>query len=187
MTISTPSPNANWVTVGGQMVDAINGAGGRTEISDQINALICPSVGNNIRTTDSSAFNTTSVRIMSTRVPVRNGRSYLVIAAGELVVAAAGAATVQSEIRYTTNDTEPTTTSTQLGRGICTLDATGIPTLTTFLSVFNSVANGFFRPVVCSVRVAGAVNCQWTAASGRPMILYVEDIGPTVSATGTVY
>ena len=164
----------------------VNGTGG-TEITDQINSRICPSVGNNIRTTDSSPFTTTLVRIMSTRVPIRAGRSYQIIAAGEVVVNAAGAATVQNEIRYTTNDTEPTTSSTQAGRGLVVLDPGGIPTLTTFVAIVNSSTNGFLRPVVCSVRVSGSVPCIWTAGSGRPMTLYVYDIGPTNSASGTVY
>lgn len=164
----------------------VNGTGG-TEITDQINARICPAVGKNFRTTNSSAFAGTNVRILSTRAAVRTGRSYQVVASGEIVVTTGGAATVQNEIRFTTDDTEPTTGSTMMNRGFVVCDPGGIPVYTVLVAYFDASANGFLRPVVCSQRASGSVNCQWNSATGRQMFLEIFDIGPTISTSGTVY
>lgn len=188
MAISNPGANNAWTTQGAQILDAINGTGGRVEITDQINSRICPIVGKNIRTTDSPIITPTRARIISFRFPCRNGRTYGIYCSGEVAVApGGGVGTCQNEIRASTNDTEPTTSSAQFGRGLVTPDSGGIPTPVMFGVLIDCNFDGFIRPAVVSFRAAGAANSLWVAASDRPMCFWAVDHGPTVANSGTVY
>jgi len=146
-------------------------------------------VGYKERTTDSSGFTTTEVRILSVRAPVRAGRTYRIIGYGEIVSSGGGGAvTVESKIRYTTNDVEPTTSDTQLQRAESRNDSTGGVPRTVFITgKIDISSDGYLRAVVTSVRVEGTVTVIWTAGSGRAMTLEVQDCGPTVTQDGTVY
>jgi hypothetical protein len=143
-------------------------------------------VARNRRTTNSAAI-TTIQRVLSVRAPVVNGRTYRVIAHGE-VFGLSGATTTQNELRHTTNDTEPTTTSTVLARALVRHDSTGgVPDSVTIVGEFNATATGFLRVALCCTRVAGAVTVSWAADPTFPTTLVVEDLGLTVAVSGTVY
>ncbi|GAA2543624.1 hypothetical protein [Pseudonocardia hydrocarbonoxydans] len=143
-------------------------------------------VGRNQRTTNSAAI-TTIARVLSTTAPVVAGRTYRVTCYGELF-GNSGAATTQNELRHTTNNTEPTTTSPILGRALVRHDSTiGIPDTCVIVAYFYASATGTLRVAVCTQRVAGTVTVAWTAAPDFPMSLTVEDVGDTIATTGTVY
>jgi hypothetical protein len=144
-------------------------------------------VGRNVRTSDSPTFTGTAVRILSTRAPVMNGRSYAIVVDGEVEMTSAGAATTQHELRITTNDVEPTTSDTQLARIVTFQDPSGVPVGVHDEAYFHASADGFLRVAVCSHRPVGSNAGQWTASSDRPMTLSIIDVGPTVATTGTVY
>lgn len=143
-------------------------------------------VGRNQRVTDSAGISAIA-RVLSVTAPVKAGRSYRIICDGE-VFSVSGAATSQHELRYTTNNTEPLTTSAIIGRALIRHDSTtGVPDQCHIEGLFNCVADGTLRVVVTTTRAVGAVNVAWTAASTYPMLLLVEDAGDTVATTGTVY
>jgi hypothetical protein len=144
-------------------------------------------VGRNVRTSDSPTFQGTAVRILSTRAPVVDGRSYAIVVDGEVEMTSAGAATTQHELRYTTNDVEPTTSDTQLARAVTYQDPSGTPVAVHDEAYFHASANGFLRVAVCSHRPVGSNTGQWTADTDRPMTLTIVDVGPTVATSGTVY
>jgi hypothetical protein len=143
-------------------------------------------VGRNLRTTNSSTF-TTIARILSTRAPVKNGRSYRVACQGE-VFGNSGAITAQMELRRTTDDTEPTTTSTVLGRALIRVtDTTGVPETFGIETFFHATADGFLRVALCGTRAVGSVTVAVSADATFPAFIVIEDIGDTVAASGTVY
>ena len=140
----------------------------------------------NQRTTNSTLASAI-VRVLSVTAPVIAGRTYRVVCDGE-VYSNTGAATTQHELRYTTNNTEPTTSSTVLGRAIVRHDSTtGTPDQCHIEALFMCVSTGTLRVAVTTTRVIGSVTVAWTADATYPMTLTVQDVGDTVSATGTVY
>src|SRR3546814_17140684 len=94
-----------------------------SELNDASTAVDQSIVGRNRRTSDSTPA-ASIVRVLSVIAPVIAGRTYRVVCDGELY-SVLGAATSQSELRYTTNNTEPTTSSTILGRALVRHAATG--------------------------------------------------------------
>jgi hypothetical protein len=143
-------------------------------------------VGRNQRTTNST-LSAAIVRVLSVIAPVKAGRTYRIVCDGE-VYSDTGAATSQHELRYTTNNTEPTTGSTVIGRAIVRHDSTtGTPDQCHIEGLFVCTVDATLRVAVTTTRVVGAVNVAWTAAPTFPMQLMIEDIGDTISTTGTVY
>ena len=166
------------------MYAVVNGTGG-TEITDQIDTRICPIVAKNFRTTDFGPYTTTELRVISTIAPVRNGRSYRVLGFGE-TIAVSAICTTEHKIRYTTNNTEPTTSSTILGRSIIYNAAVNVPYMTIIDLMFHSAATGFFRPVMTSIRAVGSGDCYWESTDNVCQ-LSVFDCGPTPANSGTLY
>lgn len=143
-------------------------------------------VGRNHRTTNSSAF-TSVARILSVRAPVRAGRTYRVTCQTE-VFSSGGAGVSQMELRYTTNDSEPTTTSTVLGRALTQHETAGVPDTVSVEAYHHSVADGFLRVALCGTKVAGAAtSCTVSADATFPTTLVVEDVADTVATSGTAY
>jgi hypothetical protein len=143
-------------------------------------------VGYKTRTSNSTA-SASIVRVLSVRAPVRAGRMYRVICDGE-IFSSNGAATSQSELRYTTDDSEPTTTSTILSRAIVRHDATtATPDMCHIEGIYKAVSDGWLRVAVTTTRVLGSVNVSWTADPTFPMLLMVVDAGPAITEDGTVY
>lgn len=145
-------------------------------------------VGRNLRTTDFGSF-TSNTRVLSVRAPVRNGRTYMVSVTGEVVLGVGTTdTTIQTELRITTDDTEPTTSSTQIGRGLNPIsNDAGIPDPVHIAVPYVCTHDGWLRVAACSQRAVGSLDCFWTCASDRPMTLTIIDLGPTVSTSGTVY
>lgn len=159
-------------------------AGGKIRASD-LNRMGAV-VGRNRRTTNST-LGSAITRVLSVTAPVVAGRSYRVTCHGE-VYSNSGAATTQSELRHTTDNTEPSTTSAVLARAVVRHDSTaGIPDSVTIVGEFICTATGTLRVALCIQRVSGAVTVGWAADATFPTTLTVEDVGETVSATGTVY
>jgi hypothetical protein len=143
-------------------------------------------VGRNQRTTNSTPA-AAITRVLSVTAPVKPFRTYRIVCDGE-IFSANGAATSQSELRYTTNNTEPTTTSPILGRALVRHDSTtGAPDQCHIEGLFFNDIATVLRVVVTTTRVLGTVNVSWTADAAFPMTLTVEDVGDTIAATGTVY
>lgn len=144
-------------------------------------------VGRNQRTTNSGLITTTETAIISVRAPVIAGRSYLITHKTEAFWTTASAA-AEVRLRYTTNDIEPTITSTQITRvEVPPGSAAGIPVAGSTDVVFDSVATGFLRVLVTLVRAAGTGSVSVGGAAGGPMTLFVFDAGDTIAASGTVY
>lgn len=159
-------------------------AGQRLRASDlnQVGSL----VGRNQRTTNST-LGTTILRVLSASALVVAGRTYRVTAAGE-VFSNSGVATTQNEIRYTTNGVEPAATDTVLARALVQHASTsGVPDSVIIIGNFVAATSGTLFVVVCCTRVAGAVTVAWAADPTFPMTLTIEDVGTTVSTTGTIY
>lgn len=142
-------------------------------------------VGRSQRTTNSTA-SATIVRVLSVIAPVVAGRSYRVWCDGE-IFSTSTACVAQSELRYTTNNTEPATSSTVLGRSLTPTAAGGTPNMCHIEAFFHAVSTGTLRVAVTTTRVVGADTVSWTADATYPMLLVVEDIGDTISTTGTIY
>lgn len=142
-------------------------------------------VGRNRRTTNSTAVSA-ATRILSVIAPVFTGRTYRVLVHGE-IFANAAANVSQSELRYTTDNTEPLTSSTLLARGLKYHTLNGIPDEITIVGEFVCTSNATLRVAVVTARVVGASTVAWSADATFPMHIKIEDLGTTVSTTGTVY
>lgn len=146
-------------------------------------------VGYNERATDFGPY-TSSTRVMSTIAPVRANRVYLVGMTGECLHSGAGSNVHQHELRYTTNNTEPTTSSTFLARQLINTTIADVPMAVSLTVPFTSSADGFFRVAICSSRPVGSQNAVWTTPGGAgasKVFLTVIDAGPAVSQSGTDY
>lgn len=157
-----------------------------SDLNDAIAAVDQSIVGRNRRTTDSTQ-SSSIIRVLSVIAPVVAGRTYRVVCDGQ-TFSNSGAATSQHELRYTTDNTEPTTSSPVLGRTLTRHDSTGgVPDGTHIEAEFVCTTSGILRVAVCTTRVGGSVAVAWTATSSYPMLLQVIDAGPTVATSGTVY
>jgi hypothetical protein len=143
-------------------------------------------VGRAQRTTDTAGF-TAATRILSVIANVVAGRTYRVILNGE-VYGINGAVTSQNELRHTTTNVEPSTTSPILARALVRGDSTiGVPDTVNIVGYFYAATSGVLRVALVSQRVAGSVPISWAADPAFPMTLVVEDCGDTIPTTGTVY
>jgi hypothetical protein len=164
-------------------------AGQKLRASELNDAIVTGVVGRNIRTTDQTGITTTEVRTLSTSANVVNGRSYRVWAQFEAYKSAVDATVVltQHSLRYTTDNTEPTITSTILHRTIFKHDIMATPDSLHCDALFHSAATGVFRVALTSLIAVGSGTATVAASATVPCILVIEDAGPTVTATGTVY
>lgn len=145
-------------------------------------------VGRNQRTTDNTTYSSTFVRIIETRADVIAGRTYWIWSYGEFYGTASNQVLLQNELRYTTDGTEPTTSSTQLSRAIAFNSSTaGAATGIVTAGFYPATATGQFRITLCSASVAGTGDVKWTAASGRATDIVITDLGTSKSLVGTVY
>lgn len=142
-------------------------------------------VARNRRTTN-SPLATVATRILSVIAPVTSGRTYRVLAHGEAFAPSVPASS-QIELRYTTNNTEPTTTSPVLARALVNHEVAGVPDNFTIVGEFLSSTTGTLRVCMCNTRVVGTSNVSVVGDPAFPTHLSVEDVGPTVATTGTVY
>lgn len=146
-------------------------------------------VGRNRRTTTLSTTASTSgtaQRIISTTASVTNGRTYKLWAHLE-VDAATVPATSQVEMRYTTNNTEPTVSSTQVARAVTDHRVASVPDSLDVIGLYPATASGTLRVAVMLFRAVGSGTLTVDATSTSLGEIVIEDMGPTVSTSGTVY
>ncbi|QJY51246.1 hypothetical protein [Pseudonocardia broussonetiae] len=156
-----------------------------TDLESNLDTRAAGIVGRNQRTTNSATY-TTAARVLSARAPVVAGRSYRVSFHAE-EFPTGGAAVGQTELRHTTTDVEPTTSSAILARALVHHINDGVPDSVVVVGFFHATANGFLRVAVVGNRVVGTAPCSIAASSSFPATLTIEDAGATVSTSGTVY
>lgn len=143
-------------------------------------------VGRNQRTTNSAAY-TTIARILSVRAPIIQGRTYRVQYQAEEFSTGAVPNTGQTELRFTTNDAEPIVTSPVMARALVRHDADGIPDAVTIIGYHYASVTGFLRVAVCGTRVVGTGSLATAADAQFPAAITIEDVGDTITPSGTVY
>lgn len=141
--------------------------------------------GRAYRSTD---LTTTGVitRVLSVVASVVAGRHYRVTARTELWAAVAGAKS-QSELRFTTDNTEPTTASQVMARTIADHRVMAVPDGVHLSALWAAGVTGTLRVVLCTTRVAASGNLTVSAQPFYPTEIVVEDMGPAISTSGTVY
>lgn len=146
-------------------------------------------VGRNRRTSAITTTTTTSgtaQRIISTTASVVSGRSYLISYQGEHFCSAVPAST-GVELRITTDNTEPTTSSTQVERSILNHEVASVPDTTHISITYPATATGTLRVVATFHRPVGSGTLTATSSATAPCELVITDAGPTVAVSGTVY
>lgn len=147
-------------------------------------------VGRNRRTTaitTTASTQATAQRILSTIASVTTGRSYRISYQGEHFSATVPTST-QVELRITTDNTEPTTSSTQIERSILNHEVANVPDTTHISILYPATATVTLRVVATFFRaVGGAGTMSATSAATSPCEIVIEDCGPTVTVSGTVY
>lgn len=144
-------------------------------------------VGRNRRTTTIATLSSGAIiRVLSVIAPVTSGRTYRVWVQGEHDCGVAPA-TTQPELRFTTNNTEPTTTSTVLSRTVIDHRVAAVPDLMHLDVLYPSVFTGTLRVALCTQRVIGSGGVAVIASATSPCELVIEDVGLTVATSGTVY
>lgn len=145
-------------------------------------------VGRNSRTaviTSTGTTAATATRVLSTSAPVVAGRSYRVRFRTNLrhsVNAAVG----EIDIHFTTNNVEPAVTDTTLTQGLVYLTTAGTSNTIEITATYDATATGTFR-VMAAIYSSVAGTITLAASATNPTELDIEDIGDTISATGTVY
>lgn len=153
---------------------------------DPVGALPLGVIARNERSTNLLGISSVA-RVISCRAAMVTGRTYRISARTEVDASVSGA-TSQAELRYTTNDTEPTTSSATLVRGITTHATSGVPDSVDIDGLYVATTTGFLRAVLCMSRVVGTGTVNIGADSGvRPTQIQIEDVGITVATSGTIY
>lgn len=146
-------------------------------------------VGRNRRTTSKSTTASTSgtaQRIISAFASVTNGRTYKLWAHLE-IDAATVPATSQVEMRVTTDGTEPTTSSTQVARALTDHRVASVPDSLDVIGLYPAAFTGTLGVMVSVFRAIGSGTLTNDATSVSLGEIAIEDMGPTVSTSGTVY
>lgn len=146
-------------------------------------------IGRNRRTADISTTVTTqatAARIISTIAAVVNGRSYRVSYQGEHYASAVPTST-QLALVFTTNNTEPVNTSSQMERSIINHEVIATPDTTHISIIYPATATGTLRVAATFHRPNGSGTLTATSAATAPCEIAIEDCGPTVAVSGTVY
>jgi hypothetical protein len=146
-------------------------------------------VGRNRRTTSISTTASTSgtaQRIISAFASVVNGRTYKLWAHLE-IDAATVPATSQVEMRITTNGAEPTVSSTQVARALTDHRVASVPDSLDVIGLYPATATGTLGVMVAFFRAVGSGTLTNDATSVSLGEIAIEDMGPTVSTSGTVY
>jgi lysophospholipase L1-like esterase len=151
----------------------------------QVDPLPRGLVGRNSRTTSTQTVANTETAIISVSCPMVAGRSYQIIARME-VDATAPPMTSSTIIRYTTNNTEPTSASTQLRRTLTDHRATSVPDQVEVSGVFDASSAGTLRALITVQRAIGTGNIN-VRTDGQALDVWIFDVGSTVATTGTVY
>lgn len=126
-------------------------------------------------------------RVISTSAPVRPGRTYRVSAHAEVYTDGAPA-TVQAELRYTTDGTEPTTTSALVNRWLGRADVDDIPVTVSPSGLYTPSSGGTLRAVLCTLALmSGGTGYQVGGLAGYPCEIVIEDVGPARAVSGAVY
>lgn len=148
-------------------------------------------VGRNRRSTNVTTVATTAAgafRIFTARAPVIAGRTYRIYGRGALSHSSAGV-TAQVNFHFTTNDAEPTTSSSIMFRMIEPIVASGVPYPIDWSCTYDATADGFLRVTPAMFTASGTgTTLTWEAATGpNPAELIIEDKGPTVAIAGAIY
>lgn len=137
-----------------------------------------------IATTASTAG--TAQRILSTGGPVVSGRIYRVSFRGAPRCSAVDA-TAELWLRYTTNGTEPTASSTGLAQCDVELGTADVPE-TVFLSkLYVPGSDHTFTVTAAFHRAVGSGTVTMDTSSTNPTEIVIEDLGESVSISGTIY
>lgn len=173
-----------------ELGDAPNGPSQVKNLADDVEAEFQRRkiIARNLRSTFLSTGSGGAItRVLSTRAPVLNGRTYLVVAHCELSMPTVPG-TSMTELRYTTNDTEPLVSSTILTRAPMDHRLASTPDQVIAMGLFHATSSGWLRVCACIQRAVGsnAVEVRNDNAN-YPMEITVEDRGPTVATSGTVY
>ncbi|MGB3443896.1 MAG: chitobiase/beta-hexosaminidase C-terminal domain-containing protein [Actinophytocola sp.] len=129
----------------------------------------------------------TAYRIFNTGGPILAGRTYEISGRGSLRSNTAGV-TAQIDFRYTTNGTEPTTSSTQIAREILDLADTNVPETITWKFNYEATADVTLRVVAAMFTASGGGQLIFEAAAGpSPGEIVITDMGPTVAISGNIY
>lgn len=158
-------------------------------LDEDLNAAVAAGtvIGRNRRTTTlATASGGGIIRVLSAIAAVELGRMYRVWVQGE---ADAGVvpATSQPELRYTTNNTEPLTSSTVLARTVIDHRVAGVPDLLHLDALYIPASDHTFRVALCHQRVVGSGAVAIIASATSPCDLVIEDAGEVVAVSGTVY
>ena len=146
-------------------------------------------VGRNRRTTSigtTASTSATAQRIISAFASVVNGRTYKLWAHLE-IDAGTVPATSQVEMRVTTNGTEPTVSSTQVARALTDHRVASVPDSLDVIGLYPSAFTGTLGVMVAFFRAIGSGTLTNDDTSTSLAEIVIEDMGPTVGTSGTIY
>lgn len=147
-------------------------------------------VGRNRRSTNKTTTATTSGTaqlIFTARASVLAGRTYRITGRTSISHSSATAA-AQVEFHYTTNDVEPTAASAILFREIPTFGGVGVPEPLVWSYLYDAATDHVLRVTPAMFTAIGAGTVTWECATGpNPSEIVIQDCGPTVAISGTIY
>lgn len=127
-------------------------------------------------------------RIFTARASVLAGRTYRISGRGALSHTAAPV-TAQVNFHFTTNDVEPVVTDAIMFREIRRLSVTSVPESLIWSHLYKATTDHFLRvtPAMFTAIGAGSLLVFDAASGPSPGQIIIEDMGPTVPISGTIY
>lgn len=163
-------------------------AGQKLRVSDLLEFPLGIVARNRRTTTISTTANTTGTaqRALSTGGLVYSGRIYRVTFRGAPRCSAVDA-TAEVWLRYTTDGTEPTASSTGLAQHDVELGTVDVPESMNISVLYVPASDHTFTVTAAFHRAIGAGTVTLDASSTNPTELIIEDLGEDVSVSGAVY
>ena len=138
-------------------------------------------IARGLRTSNQTSTGTESGVLRLTGVPVQADHGYHIYTSTLNLQPSATGLTAEARIRITTNNTTPTSSSTQVGSGLMEGVATSVPRNGTVVATeYYPVADGVLGVFLGWILVGGAGTATLLGGTTSPIALYVEDMGADV-------
>ncbi|MCW2904700.1 MAG: hypothetical protein JWO67_6965 [Streptosporangiaceae bacterium] len=182
--VSTPGKTAGAVEARLREVDRKS-----TVVAASVAALPSGIVGRNVHPGSPPATAATTAAtaqpVLVASAPVRNGHVYVISA--RYAIRNTVASTAEAWLRYTTDGSTPTTSSAALDTADHQIPAGSIPASGGMDATYEPTADGTVSVGLSYFAAVGGGTQTMIGGAGRPIELWITDMGPDPGAAGTTY
>jgi len=158
---------------------------GMTAYAADVNLATQKVIGRGERTTGTSTTTTTELAALRVDdIPLTGGRSYRVSSSCLIVDSSVAGDAITARLRITTDGTTPTTSSTLFGGILEHVSANGAQSASAIVRYYHPASDETLSVLLTVVRASGTGNASLIAATGFPIDIVIEDLGPSPTDTG---